>query len=64
MVYRGEYRPGSTIFLVWTHSKLRSESRGGAGNPADWDNDFQPGYAFDTEPGSTFLAKFSYWFSI
>ncbi|MFT7700111.1 MAG: hypothetical protein ACI8S7_001948 [Candidatus Krumholzibacteriia bacterium] len=64
MVYRWEYRPGSTVFLVWTHSKLRDESRGDAGNPPGWDNDFDSGFAFNTEPGNTFLVKFSYWFSI
>ncbi len=64
VVYRWEYRPGSTLFLVWTHAKQRYERRDFATNPADWNNDFDVAFPFETEPNNTFLAKFSYWFSI
>jgi Domain of unknown function (DUF5916)/Carbohydrate family 9 binding domain-like len=64
MVYRWEYRPGSTIYLVWTHGKQRYEERAGAPDPTDWNNDFDVAYPFRTEPENTFMAKFSYWFSI
>ena len=64
LVYRWEYRPGSTLFLVWTHNKERYDSRGGAADPDRWGNGFEAGYPFRTEPGNTLLAKFSYWFSI
>lgn len=64
VVYRWEYRPGSTLFLVWTHKKSRYEERGSSPDPAGWDNDFDATYPFGTEPGNTFLAKFSYWFNI
>jgi hypothetical protein len=69
LVYRREYRPGSTLYLVWTHNKGRYQERGGPDNP-DWDRDprwdtrFDAGFPFRTEPGNTFLAKISYWFSI
>ena len=64
MVYRWEYRPGSTVYLVWTHSKQRYDVRGPAPDPYAWDNDFDLGYVTDSEPRNTFLAKVSYWFSI
>ena len=69
LVYRWEYRPGSTLYLVWTHSKGQYEERGGPENPdwdhqPDWKNGFDAGYPFRTEPGNTIMAKISYWFSI
>lgn len=64
LVYRWEYRPGSTLYLVWTHSKMRYEERNGATGGGDWNNDFNVGFPFGVEPGNTFMAKISYWFSI
>ncbi len=64
LVYRWEYRPGSTLYLVWTHSKMRYEQRNGAAGGGDWNNDFDPAFPFGVEPGNTFMAKISYWFSI
>jgi hypothetical protein len=69
LVYRWEYRPGSTLYLVWTHNKGQYQERGGPENPhwdrdPLWDNGFDSGYPFRTEPGNTFMAKISYWFSI
>ncbi len=64
VVYRWEYRPGSTIYLVWTHGKQRYDERSFASNPETWKNDLDLGYPFDTEPENTVMAKFSYWFSI
>ncbi len=64
LVYRWEYRPGSTIFLVWSHSQERYDWRGGSPDPQAWSNEFNAGFPFGTEPGNTILAKFSYWFSI
>ncbi len=69
LVYRWEYRPGSTLYLVWAHNKNQYQEKGGPDNP-DWDpdpvwkNEFDSGYPFRTEPGNTFMAKISYWFSI
>jgi len=64
VVYRWEWRPGSTIFLVWTHGKQSYEERTFADNQQDWNNNFDAAFPFKTEPENTFLAKFSYWFSI
>lgn len=69
LVYRWEYRPGSTLYLVWTHNKSQYDERGGPDNPdydpdPEWNNGFDSGYPFRAEPGNTFMAKISYWFSI
>jgi len=64
LVFRWEYRSGSTLFLVWTHSKERYEERGSSVTQMDWKNGFDAGFPFRAEPGNTFLAKLSYWFSI
>lgn len=63
LVYRWEYRSGSTLYLVWTHGKVRYDERGDR-NGEDWQSGWDPGFAFDAEPENTFLAKLSYWFSI
>jgi hypothetical protein len=58
-VLRWEYRPGSTLFLVWTQGR-------------DWSDDAIPGRLhagrdtrelFRLHPNNTFLVKFSYWFN-
>ena len=64
LVYRWEYRPGSTIFLVWTHAKERYEEGFDQADPAQSNRGFDAGYPFRTEPANTFTAKISYWFSI
>ncbi len=64
LVYRWEYRSGSTIFLVWSHSQERYDWRGGSPDPQEWSNGFDAGFPFGTEPGNTLLAKLSYWFSV
>ena len=59
-VVRWEYRPGSTLFLVWTQGR-------------DWYDDAIPGRLrarddarelFRLHPDNTFLIKASYWFSL
>jgi hypothetical protein len=56
-VLRWEYRPGSTLFVVWTQQ--RGES--GANGTFDFQRDY--GRLFRTRPDNTFLVKLSYWFS-
>lgn len=55
-VFRWEFRPGSTFFLVWQQQRA-----GGLGN-----GDFNFGRnfvdIFDSKPTNVFLVKFSYWF--
>ena len=64
MVYRWEYRPGSQLYLVWTHAKERYEQGIDQADPGRWNNGFDLGYPFRAEPANTFTAKISYWFSI
>jgi uncharacterized protein DUF5916/cellulose/xylan binding protein with CBM9 domain len=58
-VLRWEYRPGSTLFVVWQHG------REGPG-PNDtfrqsWTRDYRR--LFDLHPNNTFLVKMAYWVS-
>jgi hypothetical protein len=63
-VYRWEYLPGSTLYLVWTHARGQWEDRGGATNPNEFSPSFTQGMLFDNEPENTFLVKLTYWLSI
>jgi hypothetical protein len=56
-VLRWEYRPGSTIFLVWAQGR----SMGGEANDFSFGRDLKN--VFDTHPNNTFLIKASYWFN-
>lgn len=57
-VLRWEYRPGSTLYLVWTRSSFGYSP----------DGRFNFGRAFDkmidTQTDNIFMAKFTYWFSM
>lgn len=57
-VVRWEYRPGSTLFVVWQHGK---ESFASSFPDQSWTKDY--GDLFDLQPNNTFLVKFAYWFS-
>jgi hypothetical protein len=58
VVLRWEYRPGSTLFLVWTQSRETADIIGNFKFRRDWKN------LFDTVPGNTFLLKINYWWNI
>lgn len=55
-VFRWEYRPGATLFLVWQHDR----------SSLGRENDFYPvrdyRRLFDAEATNVFLLKLSYWF--
>jgi hypothetical protein len=57
-VLRWEYRPGSTLYLVWTQSRSDSETRG----------EFQFSRAmsrlWSARPDNIFMVKFTYWWSL
>ena len=57
-VLRWEYRPGSTIFLVWAQGRQDYLNEFGQGNVRD---DYRE--LFRLHPDNTFLVKMSYWFS-
>ena len=57
VVVRWEYRPGSTLYLVWNQGRANSEDR----LDRPFTGDF--GTLFNSRPLNTFLIKMSYWFS-
>jgi Domain of unknown function (DUF5916)/Carbohydrate family 9 binding domain-like len=57
-VARWEYRPGSTLFLVWAHGREASASD----NPNQpWSREYRD--LFHLHPDNTFLIKAAYWLS-
>jgi hypothetical protein len=58
-VMRYEYRPGSTLFLVWSHG--RQDQRFGQPSPEGrtWREDYRG--LLDLHPDNTFLIKVAYW---
>jgi len=61
VVYRWEYRPGSTIYLVWTQGRSAYDVQAGA-NGGHYENSLRAADLFASEPANTFLIKVSYWF--
>jgi hypothetical protein len=58
-VMRWEYRPGSTLFMVWGQGREQGDrDRGEFGGWSDYQN------LFKAHPSNTFLIKASYWFSL
>ena len=56
-VVRWEYRPGSTLFVVWTQGRQDDANR----NPdQSWTRDYRD--LFGLHPDNTFLIKLAYWF--
>jgi hypothetical protein len=58
-VLRWEYRPGSTLFVVWQHGR-----EGPGENDTfrqSWMRDYRQ--LFELHPANTFLVKVAYWFS-
>ena len=67
-VYRWEYRPGSTFFLVWTQNRegfnQRAPEPTDPTDPASYRNPISVSTPFSNEPENRFLAKVTYWFAI
>jgi hypothetical protein len=55
-VMRWEYRPGSTLFLVWAHGRQDSSN---GGPQQSWARDYRD--LFGLHPDNTFLLKAAYW---
>jgi hypothetical protein len=55
-VVRWEYRPGSTMFVVWQHGR---EDATNPGLRQSWTRDYRD--LFTLHPDNTFLVKFAYW---
>ncbi len=57
-LFRWEYRPGSTLFLVWT------QARSGSGTPGDAAFGRNLAGIFDAPSENVLLMKFNYWWNI
>lgn len=64
LVYRWEYRPGSTVYVVWSHGRQSFDQRRRHGDPDAFDTALRAGLLFDQEPRNTVLVKMNYWFSL
>jgi hypothetical protein len=58
LVARWEYKPGSTLFFVWTHGRT------GYDNISNLSVSESMNSLFDLYPENIFLIKFNYWFQI
>ncbi len=58
-VVRWEYRPGSTLFFVWSQGRDQFQSKASRFSA---NRDY--GDLFEQHPNNTFLIKASYWFSL
>ena len=58
LVVRWEYRPGSTLFLVWSQSRTGFDSTG------EFDYAKNMWQLFNVWPENVFLVKLNYWFSM
>jgi hypothetical protein len=63
-VYRWEYRPGSTLFLVWSQSRQGFSERSDAAAPGSFRNPISISAPFSSEAENRFLAKITYWFTL
>lgn len=64
LVYRWEYRPGSTFYLVWTQSRSRFETRESQAVASDFHNEFGLDPLFRNQGENRILAKFTYWIPV
>jgi hypothetical protein len=55
-VLRWEYRPGSTLFLVWAHGRSAFTDQHSA---QSWGDEYRD--LFELHPDNTFLIKVAYW---
>ncbi|MBN1819601.1 MAG: carbohydrate binding family 9 domain-containing protein [Prolixibacteraceae bacterium] len=57
-VARWEFRPGSTLYFVWTHSRSQEDNV--------YNNSIIDSFngIFDVKPQNAFMIKLSYWFSL
>jgi len=60
-VMRYEYRPGSTLFVVWQQGRSDYLTRADAGYNDGYDFRRDYGSTFRDHPNNTFLVKWSYW---
>jgi hypothetical protein len=64
LVYRWEYRPGSTIYLVWTHTREQYDTQGFHRPDDPFHSGFQADPLLDGEGWNRVLVKASYWIPV
>lgn len=62
LVYRWEFRPGSTLYLVWAHARDSSINR--YDDYTGFNNKLNGSELFQNEPTNTFMSKITYWFNM
>jgi len=63
-VYRWQYRPGSTIYLVWTHGRESWDQRGLPGRAGEFEGGLSTRALWRNEPENAFLVKVTYWMPV
>ena len=63
-VYRWQFRPGSTLFLVWTHARNTYDQREFHSQPENFSNRVSGNTFFRNEPENLLMAKLSYYFAL
>jgi hypothetical protein len=58
-VARWEYRPGSTLFVVWAHGRSEDVNHE---SQDSWSADYR--HLLELHPDNTFLIKFAWWFDL
>jgi hypothetical protein len=58
-VFRWEYRPGSTMYVVWQHGRQDSPAANDRRMQQSWSRDYRD--LFSAHPNNTFLIKVAYW---
>jgi hypothetical protein len=64
VVYRWEYRPGSTFYLVWTQSRSRFDTREDRPSGSEFDNAFGLDPLFRNQGENRVLLKLTYWIPV
>lgn len=62
LVYRWEYRPGSTFYLVWSHSRYNYQT--GYDVPGELDNGLAVATLVDNVAENRLMAKLNYWIAL
>ena len=60
-VFRWDWRPGSTLFLVWQHRSINPPAAGDHSGVGEFDLWRDADAMFDFKPDNIFMVKMNYW---
>jgi hypothetical protein len=63
-IYRWEYRPGSTLYVVWTHRRGAYDERWMTTDPSSFKPSLNTQALFDNEPENTIMVKASWYLPV